>query len=720
MPALKVAFVWHMHQPWYLWPGTREAALPFARLHACSGYYDMPWLLNHFARTTVVFNLVPSLTEQIVRHARGETTDHLLELSRRPAGDLEPEEQADLLTHFATGHPESVLEASPRYARLLHKRGLVRHTESIQQVSRLFTVEEYRDVQVWLNLAWCGYALRREAEVVRELRAKDQGFTEDEKLALLDAMREATGRVLPLYREVAAAGRAELTTSPFYHPILPLLCDMRDADRVIPRADLPERLWQAPAEARAHLERAVAHHEAQFGVRAQGLWSPEGAVSDASLALIEEAGFDWTASDQHILALSLRPPALGRLLAEDLYRPYRVGDGNLALIFRDHGLSDRIGFIYRGWKPADGAQDLVGYLRRIASVLPASGPPGLVSIILDGENPWGSYPDGGEGFLRELYAAIEAAPDLETTSVSRYLQEFPPQARLDSVFPGSWIDHSFRTWIGNAEHKRAWTLLGGALDTVQQATAAGSGASSDVLARARDHLMIAEGSDWFWWQSEQHHAEDEPVFDALFRSNIAEVYRRLGLPVPVELGEAISAAKSGWLTQDALAPMHATLDGRVTDYFEWQGAALLRTSAMASAMHRCECVVLEIYLGFDPDTLWLRVDTVGRADETLRGCRLRFLFAGETERELVLQWPADGAEGPPQVLGDLAAGAQAAVDRIVEVGISLSALGAQTGGEVRVALAVECGDRPIERWPQLGFLTLKLPTEDSLTDQWTA
>ncbi len=509
---------------------------------------------------------------------------------------------------------------------------------------------------------------------------------------------------------------------------------MRDADRVIPRGNLPEKLWQAPDEARRHLERAVGHHEALFGERARGLWSPAGAVSDASLALVEEAGFRWTASDQHILALSLRPPAMGRVRAEDLYRPYLLGEGNLALIFRDHGLSDRIGFIYRGWKPAQAASDLLGYLRRIASLMPSSGPPGLVSIILDGENPWGSYPDGGEGFLSELYAAIEAAPDLETTSVSRYLEEFPPQTRLDSIFPGSWIDHSFRTWIGGAEHQRAWTLLRGAFEAVERADATaaapapaeepppvdGSPEPPDALAQAHEHLMIAEGSDWFWWYSEQHHAEDEPVFDALFRSNIGDVYRHLDLPEPTNLGDPITTAKSGWLAQEAVAPLAPTPDGRVTDYFEWQGAALLRTSAMASAMHRCECVVREIYLGFGPETLWLRVDTVGRAAETLSRCRLQFLFAGDPERGLTLEWPDEAAEGPPRKSGDLADAAQVAVDRVVEAGISFGALGVTTGGTVSVAVALECDGRPIERWPQLGFLTLKLPTEDALVSDWTA
>ena len=713
MATLKVAFVWHMHQPWYLWPGTREAALPYVRLHACSGYYDMPWLLRELGQTTVTFNLVPSLTEQIARYARGEVTDRLLELCRRPAAELGPDDQCGLLTYLGRGQPEGVLEASPQFARLSHKRGHVRNSQEVERLRRAFTEAEFRDVQVWLNLVWCGYGLRRDSEVVRELRGKDRDFTEDDKAALLGEMQAATGRVLDLYRQAAADGRAELTTSPFYHPILPLLANMEDAARVIPRPELPDTLWRAPDEARRQLQLARDHHERQFGTVPQGLWSPEGAISDASLALVQEAGFAWTASDDGILALSLDPRGARRPDAKELYQPYRVADGALALVFRDHALSDRIGFVYRSWEPQDAAEDMVGQLRGIASDLPGPAP-GLVCIILDGENPWSSYPDAGEGFLRALYEAIETDRGLETTSVGEYVRQYPPQAVLPSVFPGSWIDHSYRTWIGGAEHRRAWSLLRGAFDAVRRA------APSEGAARAREQLMVAEGSDWFWWYSEYHHADDEDVLDALFRAHVAEVYRALGQPEPAALGEPIAAAKTGGLAQMAAGAMRPTIDGRVTSYFEWQAAAVLHTSAMASAMHRCDSVIRAIYVGFDRAHVWLRVDTVGPATEALLGCRLRFTFAGEPDRELTLEWPDDRAAGPPVQGGGLAGPAQVAADRVVEGALHLHSLALAPEDSLNLAVVLEAGGRLVERWPQVGYLEVRLPSEDALSGEWSA
>ena len=713
MATLKVAFVWHMHQPWYLWPETREAALPYVRLHAYSGYYDMPWLLREFGETTVTFNLVPSLTEQIARYARGEVTDRLLELCRRPAAELDPDDQSELLTHLGRGQPEGVLEASPQFARLSHKRGHVRNSQEVERLRRAFTEAEFRDMQVWLNLVWCGYGLRRDSEVVRELRAKDRDFTEGDKLGLLSEMQAAMGRVLDLYRQAASSGRAELTTSPFYHPILPLLADMQDAARLIPRSELPDTLWQAPEEARRQLRLAGDHHEQQFGVRPPGLWSPEGAISDASLALVQEAGFAWTASDDAILSLSLDPRGGQRPSAEQLYQPYRAADSALALVFRDHALSDRIGFVYQTWEPQDAAEDMVGQLRRLASDL--SGPaPGLVCIILDGENPWSSYPDAGEGFLRALYRGIETTPTLQTTLVSDYLREHPPQVVLPSVFPGSWIDHSYRTWIGGPEHRRAWSLLRGGFDAVERA------APSENAARAQEHLMAAEGSDWFWWYGEYHHADDGEVFDALFRAHVAEVYRALDQPEPSALGEPIAAAKMGGLAQTAAGAMRPTIDGRVTSYFEWQAAALLHTSAMASAMHRCDSVIRAIYIGFDREHVWLRVDTVGQATQALLGCRLRFTFTGEPDRELILEWPGNRTADPPARGGDLAGSAQVAADRIVEAALDLHTLALAPGDSLMLAVLLEVRGRLVERWPQTAYLEVSVPSDDALSGEWSA
>jgi hypothetical protein len=330
---------------------------------------------------------------------------------------------------------------------------------------------------------------------------------------------------------------------------------------------------------------------------------------------------------------------------------------------------------------------------------------------LDGENPWGAYRDGGEGFLRALYAAIEAEEGIETISVADYLREFPATERLESVFPGSWIDHSYRTWVGGREHRQAWDLLRRAYDAAQEADPDGH---ADL---ARDYLLRAEGSDWFWWYSEFHHDEYEAVFDELFRANLGAVYSALGRPEPTGLAEPIATVTLGWLARSPAGAMQAVIDGRATGYFEWQPAGLMRTASLASAMHRADCVAREVYFGFDPEALYLRVDTVGTASAVLADCALRFTFPARPDRALVVA-AGNGGTGTARLGGDLASVAEGAVDTIVELRIPLEALGAAPGKSVAFALSVECGGQTLERWPVRGFVRLEVPTADVVSSSW--
>lgn len=709
MAPVHVAFVWHMHQPWYLWPGSRQAALPFARLHATGAYYDMPWLLERFDDTRVTFNLVPSLVSQLVGYAAGEITDRALELSQCNAADLGPDDQRYLLTHMCGGHPAGSMAASARYGELLHKRGLDRKAESIDRACRLFRRDEYQDLQVLFNLAWCGFALAAESEVVQKLRAKDRNFTEDDKRALLEEMQVTVQRVIDLYRKAAAQGRAELTCSPFYHPILPLLCNMRDAERCIPASQLPSTLWHEPDQARLQLREGLQYHEQIFGVRPHGIWPSEGAVSDAALEIIAGEEVRWVASDEEVLAASLGHD--GRPAPDALYRPWLAADGRVSIIFRDHQLSDLIGFVYRDWKPADAAADFLSRLRAIGRKWRDGEPPPLVSVILDGENPWGWYPDAGGRFLAALYEGIEADPGLTTTTVTEYLERFPPDRRLDSTFPGSWIDHSFRTWIGGEEHRRAWELLTGALEALRRHAPGEKG-----YARAQRHLMIAEGSDWFWWYSESQHTLDADIFDALFRAHVAEVYKALDEEPPEAVEVPIYAERVSRLSCEATGWMRAVIDGRVSNYFEWQAAALLRTTGLASAMRRSQYLVHEIYFGFDEENLWLRLDTEGRARERLAGSQLDVIFAGEHQHVMSITIGAGDEEA--RVDGDLCEQADCAIDRIIEARLPLSALDAGLGSVLQLAVAVSVEGRVIERWPEIGFLELQVPTEETMAARW--
>ena len=140
---------------------------------------------------------------------------------------------------------------------------------------------------------------------------------------------------------------------------------------------------------------------------------------------LAEAGIEWIAADEEILSRSTD----GRVARdvngfhsnpEMLYRPWRIEEKGqqLQILFRDHAMSDQIGFHYQH-VPADRAvDDFLGKLEGIGRATAGSTRPSLVSIILDGENCWEYYPDTGVDFLRTLYSRLSSHPQVETVRVS--------------------------------------------------------------------------------------------------------------------------------------------------------------------------------------------------------------------------------------------------------------------------------------------------------------
>ncbi|TLY16374.1 MAG: hypothetical protein E6K69_04240, partial [Nitrospirae bacterium] len=152
------------------------------------------------------------------------------------------------------------------------------------------------------------------------LRVKGRGFSEDDKREVLALQQDAVSQIIPLYRKLAESGQIELTTSPFYHPILPLLIDTDIAKRSRPETALPQR-FQAPADAEAQIQKAVALHTELFGMPPAGLWPSEGSVCPEMAPILRRAGLRWMATDEGVLARSLG--SWNR--HQDLYHPYRVG-----------------------------------------------------------------------------------------------------------------------------------------------------------------------------------------------------------------------------------------------------------------------------------------------------------------------------------------------------------------------------------------------------------
>jgi alpha-amylase/alpha-mannosidase (GH57 family) len=611
----RVAMLWHMHQPYYEDLVTREHILPWVRLHALKDYYGMVALLREFPDVRMTFNLVPSLLVQLEAFAAGHARDRSLDLSLKPAGDLDEHDIEFMVEHFFHAQRQRMIDIYPRYAELLARRGGSLPTAADRRAAAArFSRTDLRDLQVWHKLAWIDPFYLDTDPRVRRLVAKARGFNEDDKAQLRQVELELLNRVIPEYREASARGQIEISVSPFYHPILPLLCDTSIYLRTHPDSPMPRERFVHPEDAAEQLTRASAYLEQLFGRRPVGLWPSEGSVSDAIIPLAAAAGFTWLATDELILARTMNATfsrdGRGHVQQPEwLYTPYRVriGAATVTAVFRDHVLSDLIGFTYAGWNAEAAADDFVGRLveagRRYRDR--TGGGEALVPIILDGENAWEHFEGGGRPFLRALYRRLSSHRELRTVTMAEGCAT--PGRELTSIFPGSWIDANFYIWIGHADDQRAWTQLAEARAALDSARV-----GSPAVDAAREEILIAEGSDWFWWYGDDHSSAHDLEFDDLFRRHLRNAYRLMDKPVPDELFVSnISAGAAPPAQTNPTALFTPTLDGEETSYFEWLGAGSLEIRDLAGAMHqatRREPLLTLVQFGFDHEHLHVRID----------------------------------------------------------------------------------------------------------------
>lgn len=668
-----LAILLHMHQPDYRHPETGVPIMPWARLHGLRGYRDVAVELTE-ADIDLTVNLVPSLLDQLLAYAGGRSDRHL-ELTERPASDLRPAEIEEIRRTFVTGHP-TMIEAHSAY------RTLASRVSSGDRMS----VTSVRDLQVWGTLSWFGATAVRDFPVLGDLRRKGAGFTEADKRAMLDVQRAVLDQLPGQYRRLAEAGR--LSTSPYYHPILPLLVDATHARRAMPH--LPDEVrfrWPEDASAQLRLARERMHEV--FGVRPVGLWPSEGSVSPEVVELAAAAGFRWLATDEEVLfrsdrAGSVRPG------------PWDLGSGMVGF-FRDHGLSDRIGFQYARWEPADAVADLVGTAAARAG-------DGVLTLALDGENPWEAWADAGHEFRQRLYDALRTGPVRAITLDAA--SERAPVGRVRHLHTGSWIGADFNIWIGHPDDRAAWRLLAAAREAIEAAP------PSPQRSLAEERIYPAEGSDWMWWYGDEFSTPFAHLFDFLFREHLRGVYRALGLTPPRELDRAIGAPTRPARVDLPTQPLRPRLEPEPR-WVHWTGAGLLGWPAQG-AMARSGRDVPQVRFGWSVgaaqqvEWLWLRVVlSEGRGGEE-PGARWR-LDVGALQLELPCGQAGTHARGP---------GIEGVVgpdDLVVRV---------QSGRlppvQVPFVLAVIADDGELVRYPEQGTVTIPRPQRAPSLEWWSA
>jgi alpha-amylase/alpha-mannosidase (GH57 family) len=716
--------VWHQHQPYYPDDVTGENPMPWVRLHGVKDYYGMALHLDEFPEMACTINLVPSLVLQLLQYTDQGRTDRFLDVSRLPAGDLSEADALFLLDHFFMANPDTMVLPYPRYAELYARRGLGRDRAS--EALRRFRERDLRDLQVWFNLTWAHPLAFESDELLRSLRDKGRHFSEREKNALLDKHLDILREVLPLHRKLAERGQVELTTTPYYHPILPLLLDKKLAREAMPHVRLPQSTTGYPEDAAHHLASAIRQHAELFGAPPRGMWPAEGSVCQSMVPLLARHGVGWIATDEEVLGASthgfVSRDSRGHVRNPDrMYRPYRVREGEheLAIVFRDHALSDQVGFRYQHSDPAAAVDDFLACLRGIEESVHSQQEPALVSVILDGENCWEHYPGGGVAFLRELYSRCTSTSRLWPVTVGHYLERYPPQDTLPRLFAGSWISHNFAIWIGHEEDNTAWDALHRTREHLLRR--AGDGAPAETIQRAWHEVYVAEGSDWFWWFGDDHSSAQDALFDYLFRKHLQNVYLLLGDEPPAELARPISRHGHRVHYTNPRALLDVTIDGRYT-FFEWVAAGHYtchnERGTMALAM---KGPLEELYFGFDLDHLFLRVDCDEPAQLALaEEDTLRVGFIAPSGHELnidrpgrpdqVVRWGAGGEGVPP--------GVRAAVDRIVEIAIPFEALGVAIDEPVQFFVELLRHRQSHDRAPRQGTIGLARPSPDFERIMW--
>jgi alpha-amylase/alpha-mannosidase (GH57 family) len=708
-----LVLLWHHHQPDYRRPRDRRAVLPWARLHASKDYLDMARHLERHPGVRATFNLVPALVDQLEGAAAGDP-DELFDLLARPLDSLTPEERV-VVAWRCRQFPGRAVETWPA-ARAARDRAAPRGDSSGGAGAPGGLGDRVLlELEIWFLLAWVDPMFRDEPEAVRAL-ADHPAWSEAHRDDLLVLHARLVAQVIPAYRALAERGQIELSTSPYHHPILPLLVDQASARRAQPTLPLPGERMAVPEDARWHIERALERHRASFGVTPAGMWPSEGSVSPETLGLAARAGLRWLASDEGVLWASL---AAAERTPSALYRPWRFASdgGEVTLFFRDRELSDRIGFVYHRWEPHEAASDFVARLRRIGREHGGDSAP-VVSVILDGENCWEHYRDDGQLFLTALYDALEGTAEVRTRTPSEVLASGRPAATLARLHSGSWIDADFHIWIGHPEKNRAWELL-----ARTRAALLAAGASAESAPAAWQALYRAEGSDWFWWFGDDHQTTDKAVFDRLFRELLVTAYEEAGLRpavslrLPVVRGAANTASLMG-----PIGFVRPTIDGRRTTFYEWHSAGRLAPGG-GGAMHRGEGLARELHYGFDADRFFLRLDfatgdPAGEAVDLLleiveprpRSLRVRGLIAGER----VVVW-----EGGPQS-GDPVPGATCHVGPLLELGVPFASLGLLPGDTVVMLVQTWNNGRPLESYPGEEGFTFLVPGPDFEAAMWSA
>ncbi len=719
----KILFLWHMHQPYYKDVQKNIYLMPWVRLHATKGYFDIPLVMEKYEIKGCI-NIVPSLLEQIEDYVNNSAIDKWKIYSERNPETLDEDAKAFILKNFFMLHWDRLIKTSPRYSEILAKRQKYESKLNWNEMTKFFSDEEYLDLQVLFNLKWFGFMAREKYPFLKELDEKDRFFTVNEKEKMLEIQKEILAKIIPLYKRLYNEDKLELSFTPFYHPIFPLVYDTEISKRSEKNAPMPKQ-YSYPQDAIWHLKEGKKFAEEKMEKQINGMWPAEGSVSPEIIAPAMENNVKWLATDEGILFNSIG----NSNKFEVLYKPWEVrnNDSKVVAFFRDKYLSDLFGFSFSNMDANSATDVFLHYISEINKNSKEETP--VVSIMLDGENAWESYPENGKYFLETLFSKISSCEQMETDTFSNVVlqNEKKDLPVVHNIHSGSWINSNYMIWIGNKEDNEAWEYLRTVRKFVEEEFAKTT-VPTNVQKEVLKAIYRAEGSDWFWWYGDSFSTENDYLFDRLFRRHLRQVYRLLNKTYPTFLDIPISKSKTKNTVIEPATFITPKIDGFISSYYDWSFAGIYENlSAHGGAMYNSIKLVEKLYFGYDMNHFYFRVDFIdpivfNEYKKNVLKCYIvnsgdyNFsipLFKFEKTDFSVFK------NVDNKTFNEIVSAGQVAINDVVEFSLDIKKLSLNPGEEISVYFKIfSKDDLEIERIPSSGSLKIVVPDEKSQLRLW--
>lgn len=601
---LKIAFVWHFHQPSYQENNDGDFLMPWAGLHATKDYLSMLKYIDKFEGLKLNFNITPTLLDSIERYANG-SLDACLKFLLCDENKLTEKDKAFIIDNYFDANYTNMVLPRKHYEKLYKKKFLKEEIDT-----SIYSNQDYADIITNFNLCWINKEFEADYPELKKLFAKEKNYSKKERQRVYEISTDIIKRIIPEFRKYFQEKKIEISTSPYYHPILPLLLNINELHYPY-SLNLPLNPKIMKEDANAQVQKAIKRFKEIFGKKPKGMWLSEQCISKDTVKLLNKNGIKWTISEFGILEETINRE-FPRDFEGNLLDPFFLTNvytldkaENTNIIFSDSLFTNLIGFTYGNYDPVQSAQNLYEKIKNIQSKLQNSPNKNhIITIAMDGENCWECYPNNGKEFLEELFNLIVQDKTLKTVCLGEYLEKNKETTKLPNLSSGSWINRNFDLWIGEPVKNLAWSYIATTIEDFKSLKRKVK--DEELLEAAQNEIHVAQSSDWFWWYGEPNDSGRDYIFDHLFRERLKNVYRILGVEYPQYLDLPL-ISMVGKPIRNPRKKITPYIDGTKSIFSDnWKDAGCIFLPDSPTFSHRK--LVKGICYGFDDDNLYFKIE----------------------------------------------------------------------------------------------------------------